>query len=964
MSTPTSSTAIAVRLTAAALVQYLSTQTSLRDSLAGEDRRRVVLLRCAPEWDGPAEVAPGEGRSARIAAAPSALAVHEQVLDHLAGTDGPRVLVVLTDREEPELDPAILARVHKQRIDTVDNWDLVRDAFGAEMVDPALKQDDWAGEALLEAAPPGGWPRVPGGPLARRFALTALAHRRLGLGRHAEHALHPGGQDADLDPHGLLGWSLSPGGPERLLALREAERRGLAVFLAEPEQAGPTGEILAALTEAGHGADAAPFGLVCAALWDHAAPEAATYRARGRAEQWLGSAPPAAGEALDERLAAFGRSCEEYVSALLAAGRGDGDAAREARRLADPVLKSARHLVRRFGAEPAAAASPILHDGLDARFAAVGQALVGGDAATVAETVAELGKHRLVDEPDMRVRVERARMAQRLTQWLAAAAGGEPDTVAAAVQHHIDDTGWVDRALDHIEAGGDTDPHVKAAYDRLGARIRDARRAADRSFAHTLAGWTAAGTDPGSMLTVETFLERVARPVAAAKRRVLLLLLDGMSAPIAAELAEELRRQWAEYDPLPENPHSPPRRRGMAAALPTLTAVSRTSLFAGTLMPGTQADEKRLFAQHPFRRGFRAAVFHKDELRGQSAGDTFGPGLSDALADEDAHVAVVLNTIDDRLAKEQKLGDGAWRIEEIGKLRELLRAAAANGMAVVLTGDHGHVVDRHGTKVNTAAAVGAASARHRTPSADTDPLADAEVLLAGHRVVAPESGGRIIALWDADSRYTAQKAGYHGGAALAEVAIPVLAFLPFGADPPKGWRELGDQQPRWWHLEPVATAPQPPAAAPEAEPAPRRPRKPSRKAAPAPGHSPLFDLPDTAEEPQQPAAETATAQDSLADRLLATETFQAQVQLLARKPPMDKVEGAIRVLVAAPTLPSTALAQRVGHPSNRADGFAAVLRQLLNFDGIQVLETLPDGRTLRLNLPLLREQFELDTPGR
>jgi hypothetical protein len=49
----------------------------------------------------------------------------------------------------------------------------------------------------------------------------------------------------------------------------------------------------------------------------------------------------------------------------------------------------------------------------------------------------------------------------------------------------------------------------------------------------------------------------------------------------------------------------------------------------------------------------------------------------------------------------------------------------------------------------------------------------------------------------------------------------------------------------------------------------------------------------------------------------------------------------------------------VGHPQGRADGFAAVLRQLLNYDGVQVLETLPDGRTLRLDTALLSEQFEL-----
>src|SRR5699024_5227527 len=141
-------------------------------------------------------------------------------------------------------------------------------------------------------------------------------------------------------------------------------------------------------------------------------------------------------------------------------------------------------------------------------------------------------------------------------------------------------------------------------YSRLGVRVRERLHEVNRSFARTLATWTSAGTGPGSMLTVETFLERVVRPVVADKagHRILLLVLDGMSAAIAAELAEELRRHWAEYDPVPDT-DSPPQRRGMAAALPTLTAVSRTSLLAGQLMKGTQADERKLFPRHRLWRG-------------------------------------------------------------------------------------------------------------------------------------------------------------------------------------------------------------------------------------------------------------------------------------------------------------------------------------------------------------------------
>ena len=100
--------------------------------------------------------------------------------------------------------------------------------------------------------------------------------------------------------------------------------------------------------------------------------------------------------------------------------------------------------------------------------------------------------------------------------------------------------------------------------------------------------------------------------------------------------------------------------------------------------------------------------------------------------------------------------------------------------------------------------------------------------------------------------------------------------------------------------------------------------------------------------------------DALVTDLLTSELFQAQLQSLARKPDLTKVENALRALLdAGGVLPVTALAQRISLTATRADGFAAVLRQLVNFDGVQVLETLPDGRTLRLNAALLRDQFEL-----
>lgn len=957
------------RLPAGTVRQYLAARSRLGDGMV-----RVLLLRADPTWDGPAVQQTAGGLRAQVAVAPSVLAVHEQILGHLdaATPPDPKVLVILTDREDTDLDPGLLARVYGGRIRSVDNWEVVQEAFDAHGLDGRLRGETWAAEALLDAAATRGWPSLGKGVLSRDEALTRLARRRLRLGRHDTDALgRPAAHDDGdrIDPVALFRWTLTPGGPDLLPDLRGPERAGLARFLAEPEQGGSSGKIITALADAEHGADAAAYAVVCAALWGHAEADHDLYRARGRAERWLGEQPPAQGDDLDRLLASFGHSGEAYVRGLV--DRGE-------HRVADPVLARAAQLVAQFGAQAAAAASPLLPAGLDARFTAAGRVLADGGTETVTAAVTALADHALASDGATTARIERVRMAARLRQWLACQPRADVASVADGTARQIRELGWVDRALENLEAGGDSDDVLANAYSRIGAQARDKRREMDRAFSERLAVWTADGTAPGAMLTVESFLNRVVAPVVACPgRRVLLLLVDGMSAAIAAELGAELRGQWAEFDPLPDATGAPVRR-AVAAALPTLTAVSRTSLFAGTLMKGDQSDEKRLFPQHPCWNGAPAAVFHKDDLRGPDTGSPFSTALTEALADERTHVAVVLNTVDDRLAKEQKLGDGAWQTKEIAGLDPLLRAARANGMTVLLTSDHGHVIERRGNKIDTAdGTIG--SARHRTPGG---PVAPAEIELSGPRVVWPEPGSRIVALRDHDIRYTALKAGYHGGASLAEFTIPLLALLPFGAEPPTGWRELGDPTPSWWTEDAEGGAAAgagakneaAAGAVPDATVASPR-RKQTRKAAPPvpEGAISLFGedevAPPAPQEPAGSAAEPETTPSSdqsedpavaLVERLMATELYQAQLDLLARKP-RDKtvLPKALAALVEAGTLPMTALAERAGQPATRAPGFAATLAQVLNYDGAQILEILPDNRTLRLHRAQLIEQFGL-----
>ncbi|MFJ9086591.1 BREX-2 system phosphatase PglZ [Streptomyces sp. NPDC102384] len=934
------------RLPVATVTQYVASRSAL-----GDGARHVLLLRAEPVWDGPAVLRTPDGARARVTAVPSVLGVHELILRHLESTEPaePVVLVVLTDREDTELDPALLSRAYGRRIREVDNWEVVRAAFGAQSIDPRLRSEKWAAEALLGSAGRQDHTGLGRRMLSRDEALGLLARRSLGLDEAGEAGglSEPSAAAERIDAVQLLRWTLLSGGPQRLAEARPAERRGIGRFVGEPDQAGSTGRCVIALCEAGNGPDSLAFAVVCGALWAHGRGGEAVFRARGRAERFFGERPPGKGEELDELLAVFGHTGERYLRSLIERGE---------HRLADPVLARAAQLTARFGAESAAGTSPVLQAGLDARFTAAGKALAAGDPVHLMTSIGELADHALATEPSARARIERIRMAARLLQWPAPDPDAVVPTAAAGIERQIAEFGWADRALEHLEAGGDEDPALAAAYDTVADEVRERRTRLDRVFSERLAVWTADGTSPRTMLTVETFLERVVAPVAstAVGRRILLLVVDGLSAAIAAELGEELRRSWAEFDPLGGDAQKPVRR-AMAAALPTLTAVSRTSLFAGTLMKGDQGDEKRLFPQHRMWKGAPAAVFHKDDLRSEDTGSPFSADLGAALADERGHVAVVLNTVDDRLAKEQKLGDGSWTVGEIGGLAPLLRAARAYGMTVLITSDHGHVVDRHAQRVKADGGV-VGSARHRTPGG---PVVECEVELSGPRVVWPDPGASIVALRSHESRYTSRKAGYHGGATLAEVTIPVLALLPFGAEPPKAWREVSDPAPDWWHLD-GATAPLRPE--PAAPIAPKTPRRRTQKASEA--TLGLFDTDEfmaaeaRQQQPERPAPSGGSAAD-LVRKLQASELYQAQLDLLARKPRGESVPRGLTALAEAGTLSMTALAERAGLPAARAAGFAATLAQLLNHDGAPILEILPDNRTLRLNQALLRTQFEL-----
>ncbi|MFE3599055.1 BREX-2 system phosphatase PglZ [Streptomyces sp. NPDC059142] len=942
----------------AAIVQVVQSRTFS----AGEPR--IMLIRAEPVWDGPDLLPLGRGRTVRVVTAVSPLAVLETVTRHREAETG-ELLAVLTDAEESELGSGLLARVYQNRVYPIEPWSVVRQIFGARELDPRLTAEGWAAEALIDAAAQGSWPKVPGVVLSRDTALASLAATRLSTSTHRLNA-HA------LDLHGFLAWSLVPGAAERLAALGDDERQGLMKWLTDQDRAGESAGALAALFalfDAGRGADAVPMGLVCSALWGPDAPPSAD-RPRGRVEQ----AFDAVGLS-DEVFAVFGAETQRYVRALVVSRTSAVDTPGGA----DPhaVLDRAETLIRQFGAEEAAGTSTLLRSGLQSRYGVVARELiqcVRADAVrqlsarrlqSLADAVQALDDHALAGWESHSGSLVRIRMAQRLVQWLASHEETDFATAAQAVDRHITEYGWVDLADGYIHDGDSAHPDLRRAYSALHTAVRARRHAVDEKFAVRLAEETASESGPTDALMVESFAARVLAPVVKPPRTgrhpLLFLLLDGASAAITADLAEQLRaRAWVEHDPVVDVP-GPPYRRAMTSALPSITTVSRGSLFAGELVEVTQGEERGRFASHHFWNGATVRLFHKAGLRGE-AGAPLGAELGEALADPETHVAVVVNTIDDRLREDRPVS--SWQLGELLGMEELLASARVNGRAVVITSDHGHIIDRGSDKV---AATDALSARHRS---GTSGAGKGEVALSGRRVVS--HGQRIVALWDSTSRYGNRQAGYHGGAALAEVAIPVLAFAARGASVPKGWRELGPQRPRWWSLEagshpPVVADRRPslpsPTAKPRASAATLRRRAAEREAAEAASGQAVLELPDTIESPPPPSEDSGASRiDQLIEALRSSDILQAQLEALPRKEDFANVGAAVRALIEAHMImPVSAVAERAGKRPARAAGFAATLQRVLNYDQVEVLTLVDSGRSLRLDLDQLGQQFGL--PG-
>ncbi|WP_219414042.1 BREX-2 system phosphatase PglZ [Pseudonocardia nigra] len=832
-----------------------------------------------PTWNGPTTVEIG-GRDVHLAACPSLLAV----LDALATQPPGSVLVLLTDRPESELGDAVLARLHRGKLLDADRYTLLGDLLAARQLDPRIQTEHWLVDALVELAGADALPPTAGATLSRARVLSLVVAARLGI--DPEHV--------DL--------------PQLVGVLDDAATRGRWRELPADERDGLTHHLVAL-----HGGGAGVLAAL-AAERDDVIADLLVAQAILVAPVADNAAAVAYGRFTESRFRAGVPSREDLAAAATATLQHVSSAG-SAR--IDQQIRRADAMLAHLHAAQLAIHSPVLPSGYGERLARAAAQLTG-------ESLAQVAEHR--EMATQRHRHDRLLAALRLRRWLA----GEPstvlDTAAAGVRRHAGELAWVDRALTQVRRG-DSDPRIQ---DVLAAVAKDAgavRTQLDLAFAARLA---AAPETPADLLAVETVLPDLVAPLAR-EQRVLLVVVDGMSGAVAAEVTDELvdhRRGWHEVVRASDG-----TRDAVLAALPTETFYSRAGLFAAALRTGTAPAERAAFAAHPFWPPGGAVLVHKAGLAGVDGND-LGAELEDALGpDGPPVVGVVLNGVDDALAHGRQSVDPAWRPEDISGLPQLLERAASFGRVVVLTSDHGHVLE-HGSQLRSDPSGGA---RWRVADAPAGPD---EVLVTGPRVLTPE--GRAILAATEELRYGRESHGYHGGATLAEVAIPLVVLLPPGTETPAGWTWRAPGGPAWW-TGGAAVAPLPP---PPLSPSQKRRRKPV-----APQAEALFDAPAP-----QPAPQSA-GRGAL---LVASEAFRAaHAELPANRVPAPEVFAAVvdALDAAGGRLPVAVVLTAAGSAGRNVRGVVAALGRVLNRDSFPVLTLVDGDRAVALDRALLDEQF-------
>lgn len=874
---------------------------------------RVIGIQSSGRWTGESPLPDGE-KTYAIRQCDSPL---EMRLALREPTDHDTTKVLITNLEPHDLSNDILVRLAKRRLFQIDPWQIVRSLFDAHAVDPRLTRHAWIAESLLELIPPGGYPAVRSGFLDAETIWPLLLKQAIGLAADT------------LDLTSLLKWSLDAETTNQFRRSPEAFREAAVAWLSE--SLGPVAEIVLRCVEQLDRPDAVPIGLAATVLF-HPTATGKLEKATGKLEErFLQGKTPDAG--LMQR---WSTAATEVVRALR---HTESKAYRQTLQRADEILCEVQ-------ADAFAHLSDTSPLGFDQRLARLGDRLSEVLAGTNWNQLGELQvAHQAVRTHDQAAqdarRLEQVSMALRLVRWV----GGRhretpvgPQSFAAAAVDHVRDGGFVDWARLRLRAG-DPVRELSQAYSRLFEHVTQIREQQSHQFSRLLADWTAAGSQGDEVLTVERILEQVVASLAT-ESLVLVIVIDGMSVAVCRELlADVTRHEWMALS----EPGRTFNRPGVAA-IPSKTEFSRTSLLCGVRRQGTATDEKPGFAEHTAllsrcRSGYPPVLFHKATLQGADDVVLAVDVRKEIASTHRRIVGVVVNAVDDHLAKGEQINT-RWSRDEIKVLPALLHEARIARRLVVLVSDHGHILDWQ-TQTKPCLDEDESGERWRAPIGE--PAAE-ELLVEGSRVMT--KGHRLIAPWSERVRYGIKKNGYHGGLTPQEMIVPIVV-LSSTDDFPSGWQEQPVDTPTWWD-EDAPTVADLDKSLPKLKPA--KPQLPGT----------LFDHLEDHEEVTAPVIVTASTPEWIA-RLLSSPVFAEQKRLGGRGLPAEKVFAQLLETInqSGGKLTSTALARALEFPALRLPGLLAKVQRVLNIDGYAVLSRDDASDTIELNRGLLLKQFDL-----
>ena len=581
-----------------------------------------------------------------------------------------------------------------------------------------------------------------------------------------------------------------------------------------------------------------------------------------------------------------------------------------------------------------AASSPVLPSGFEARladFAVELGAAAGEPSGSRRLSALESASYSVLGHDLAKVtrgRAERVSMAVRLVRWLASPEK-QPTSFADAAAGYCRNGAFVDWARLAL-AGGDELAPLSAAYSDLLTVVRSRRERENETFATLLRSWNVTPTAGASVVPIERIRDDVVLGIAE-KAPVLLLVMDGLSLAVFRELEPDLLSAgWSEM-----LPNETSQSCCGVAMLPTVTEISRASLLCGKPARGGASVERAGFADHPRlktvgKAGQPPILFHKGDL---SEGGSLSPTVRETVGTVGRRVVgIVYNAIDDHLDGSDQLRL-RWTLDDLRLLRPILHEARNAGRIVIVTADHGHVLD-----AGTETAAGGDGDRWR--SADGRPV-PGELEFAKGRVRTPQDQPIVVLPWSERLRYATRKNGYHGGASPQEVLVPLAVLSAVGQL--SGWTPAPPLQPEWWDEAPTEVK----------VPSPVVRRSPPAQRRPVSNQPTLFDV--------APAKPVPPATASWVDRLLVSATYSSQKQLAARGAPRDEdVRRMLDGLVErGGKLGQTALAQKLGVPQVRIRGLIMAVRRVLNVDQSAVLDIEEGSGMVVLNRDLLDKQFDL-----